>query len=100
MTNDFLAAAKELSQTLYDPIGWTGDLNDDCVARWRGMSAHVEAMNHGKRDGEHEWWYFAVCREGEDDIVHSMRDDISAATGEAARKLCEMFMRFEAIKGR
>ena len=90
----------DVAEILKEPIEWTGDLNDDCVARWRGLLAHAEAMNKGvdKNGMSVEWWYFAVCREGEeDDIVHSTSDEMSAATGEAARRICEVFMRLAAV---
>jgi hypothetical protein len=83
-----VAEADEIS-----PIVWTGDLSDDCVARWRGLLAHVEKMDERS-------WYCAVYRyEGTAKrpkcvpIFHSSSNDVVPLTGKAARKLCEFVMR-------
>jgi hypothetical protein len=82
------------------PIVWTGDLSDDCVARWRDLSAHAEKMDE-------RFWYCSVTRwEGAGkrrkniSIFHTSDDDVVPLTGEAARKLCEFVMRATAAQGR
>lgn len=33
------------------PIEWTGDLRDDCTARWAGLTLRAEQMQRGV------WWW-------------------------------------------
>lgn len=39
------------------PIEWTGNLKDDCLARWNGLLLRAEKMQHAS-------WWWAVSLEG------------------------------------
>ncbi|TQV87142.1 hypothetical protein [Aliikangiella coralliicola] len=45
-------------------IGWFGDLNDDCIARWNGLTLRAEEM-------ERRRWWWAVYDENGDTIDDS-----------------------------
>ena len=83
-----LTAARTL---LTEEIEWTGDLNDDCITGLGKYSAHCEAMDR-------ECWFFSVWRiGGKEDLVHSMAEDMTVPSGEAARKICERYLRVAAV---
>lgn len=74
-------------------IEWTAngdDIDDDCVAEWRGMKAHAEQMDDN-------CWYASVRRDGKY-LMHTSDDDIVPLTSKAARRLCEWVMRAEACQ--
>jgi hypothetical protein len=67
------------------PIIWTGDLNDDCIAKWNGLILRAELMD------EDRWWW-AVSKDNNkpmDDIDGSNNHDTVCTSGERARQLAE-----------
>lgn len=88
------AEREQLRSILTEPITWEGDLDDDCVCRWRGMMGRAECMSDS-------CWFAAVYdQEGEPNckvIFHDSQDDVLPKTGPAARKLVEGIMRLEAM---
>jgi hypothetical protein len=86
------ALVTALRAVLSEPITWTGDLGDDCAARWRGLYAHAEAMDDGR-------WYCAVDEsDGAGRLFHTADADVTPLTGHAARRLCENVMRLAVVK--
>lgn len=77
-----------------EPIVWTGDIEDDCVAKWRGLGAHAEYLN---RYSWHAmvWVINPNAKVGADNLTlfHADENDVNPKTGPAARKLCEWLMR-------
>ncbi|RKR82482.1 hypothetical protein BDD43_2665 [Mucilaginibacter gracilis] len=67
-----------------EPIIWTGDLDDDCTARWAGLMLRSEWMDDN-------WWWWAVydMQKGETTIDDSNEYDNSFIGGEAARTKAE-----------
>lgn len=66
-------------------ITWTGDLNDDCTARWQGLILRAEWMD------ENIWWW-AVSIDNNDlssEIDSSNNYDAPCIGGEKARSLAE-----------
>jgi hypothetical protein len=69
---------------------WTGDLEDDCKAHWRGMCLRAEAMDEGV------WWWAVYDDVKSDDAsgmpvlevisVWSSDDGVRPRTGEQARR--------------
>ena len=84
--------SEEVEKMLTEEIEWTGDLNDDCVAKWRGMLAHAEALN------DHQWFCSVSVDEEAECLFHSVTDDVHHMTGKSARSFCENFMRLHAIR--
>lgn len=68
-----------------EPIVWTGNLKDDCVARWCGLIAHAECMS-GRND-----WFFSVSREGESDCIFHTGADAPEGWGKCEGKICRLF---------
>ena len=93
----------KIKNLLTEELEWEGDLDDDCVANLGGFGAHCEAMDKGLNEYgmSKEWWYFSVWKNLEDgsgfSLVHSTSDEMSTASGEAARKICEKYLRIAAI---
>jgi hypothetical protein len=89
-------------------IEWTGDPDDDCTARWRGLVLRAEHMSCGDDDcdddpetckSEHgERWWWAVSQDG-DEFAGSNVLGQCAADGAQARRLAEHFarQRFEVL---
>lgn len=69
---------------------WTGDLGDDCVCRWNGLIAHCEYLDTDS-------WHFSVG--GRNAYMHWAEVDLRALTGQAARQVCEWYMK-QHIAGR
>ena len=98
----------DIRAILAEPIPWTGDLEDDCTARWRGFGAHAECMDEYDPDdpGSSNAWYCCVWEQmpgakvGADnrEVFHSSDADICPLTGPAARQLCELVMRLEVMR--
>lgn len=68
------------------PIEWTGDLQDDCSARWRGLLLRAEWM-----DGVAWWWAVSDIASNEE-IDSSNNDayfDILFSSGDTARRAAE-----------
>jgi hypothetical protein len=66
-----------------DQVIWTGDLNDDCSARWAGLILRAEWM-----DGHHWWWAVSEIATGRE-IASSNDDLIEYTSGTAARSSAE-----------
>lgn len=85
------ALAKRLRQ--HDPaltIEWTGDLDDDCTAKWCGLLLRAEWM-----DGRHWWWAVSDATSGQE-IDSSNSDGYFASeftSGSAARQAAEKVAR-------
>ena len=75
------------------PIEWTGDLDDDCSARWCGLLLRAAEMNGG------DWWW-AVSDLNTGQELESSNDKMTRiATGSAARARAEAAAR-RALLGR
>ena len=69
------------------PIEWTGNLNDDCTARWAGLTLRAEEMKRG------EWWW-AVYDDRSDTILgDSNTPHIRVKNGRHARLAAERVAR-------
>jgi hypothetical protein len=67
------------------PIIWSGDLEDDCTARWNGLILRAERMDE-------EIWWWAVSKDNEiqsDEIDSSNNYDTKCIGGKKARQLAE-----------
>jgi hypothetical protein len=67
------------------PIIWTGDLDDDCTAKWNGLILRAEWMDE-------EIWWWAVSKDNnnpKDEIDSSNNYDTACIGGEKARQLAE-----------
>lgn len=67
-------------------IEWTGDLNDDCTARWSGLILRAEWMDNNI------WWWAVSDAETGLEIDSSNNDgyfDVRFASGTAARQAAE-----------
>jgi len=67
-------------------IEWTGDLDDDCTAEWRGLLLRAEWM-----DGSRWWWAVSEAMSG-NEIESSNNSgyfDIEFSSGSAARQAAE-----------
>jgi hypothetical protein len=67
-----------------DPIIWTGDLLDDCTAKWCGLMLRAEWM-----DEDYWWWRVYDMQRGEAIIDDSNNTDERFIGGEAARERAE-----------
>jgi hypothetical protein len=67
-----------------EPIVWSGDLNDDCTARWAGLTLRAEEMDEGS-------WWWAVYDDDIDNPVRASYDDDmgQAKSGQDARNAAE-----------
>ncbi|UPL48525.1 hypothetical protein [Hymenobacter sublimis] len=68
-----------------EPIVWTGDLSDDCLARWCGLLLRAEWM-------EEEYWWWCVYdmqAENEPQIASSNDYEGEWTSGEQARAEAE-----------
>jgi hypothetical protein len=68
-----------------DPIVWTGDLNDDCIAKWNGLILRAEWMDEDK-------WWWAVSKDNDnpmDEIDSSNNYETVCIEGEKARQSAE-----------
>ena len=84
-----------------DRIEWTGDLNDDCVAKWRGMTAHCEVISDYVGDDNElvDLWWCAVDREDDgEDLFDSGLHGGYVTSGDLARAICEAVMRAHAVE--
>lgn len=67
-----------------EPIEWTGDLSDDCTAKWAGLMLRAESMNDN-----HWWWAVYDMQRDETTIDSSNEYNKSFVGGEIARKKAE-----------
>lgn len=74
----------ERSALAAKPIVWTGDLNDDCVARWAGLMLRAEWM-----DEDYWWWAVYDFEDQENAVDDSNNYNSRFIGGEVARKKAE-----------
>ena len=67
-----------------EPIVWTGDLKDDCSAKWAGLLLRAEWM-----DEEYWWWSVYDIENNEEKIDDSNNYEESFIGGEVSRKKAE-----------
>jgi len=67
-----------------EPIVWTGDLDDDCVARWAGLMLRAEWM-----DEDYWWWAVYDMENNEITIDASNEYDERVIGGKIAREKAE-----------
>ena len=65
------------------PPVWTGDLNDDCTAKWAGFLLRAEWMD------KDDWWYAVTDRVSGLIVEDSTVLGAVVKDGEIARKRCE-----------
>lgn len=65
------------------PPWWSGDLLDDCTARWAGFILRAEEMQEGV------WWYAVIDTASGAYAVDSTVSQTPASDGVSARKRCE-----------
>lgn len=63
---------------------WSGDLADDCTARWAGLTLRAECMEDGI------WWWSVYLDSQDLEVASSLDVDAVFATGEDARKAAEL----------
>ena len=65
-------------------IVWTGDLDDDCTAHYKGYTLRAEYMGQGS-------WWWAVTKDDDNmlEIGQSWEDGKRVKTGKSARQLAE-----------
>jgi hypothetical protein len=66
-----------------EQIFWTGDLEDDCTARWAGLLLRAERM-----DSAHWWWAVSEVATGSE-LASSNDDRREYSSGAAARAAAE-----------
>lgn len=66
------------------PITWTGDLMDDCSAKWAGLLLRAEWM-----DEDYWWWSVYDMQKGEITIEDSTEHDQRFIGGDITRKKAE-----------
>ena len=76
-----LAAARASSPT------WTGDLADDCVAYWAGLTLRAEWTNGS------DWWWAVVDQATGEEIASSNGQNHHVTSGEVARDAAEVAAR-------
>ena len=64
---------RELEAMEEDQIVWTGDLSDDCVAYWQGLTLRAEDMGG--------WWWWQVYDDKTSDILCDCYGQGMADTG-------------------
>ncbi|MEI3796519.1 MULTISPECIES: hypothetical protein [unclassified Chitinophaga] len=71
-----------------EPIIWTGDLSDDCTAKWAGLMLRAEWM-------EKNYWWWAVydMEKNEETIDSSNHYDTKFTNGKVAREKAESIAR-------
>ena len=72
---------------LEDTVLWSGDLEDDCFADWNGIRAQCEKVDRL------DWFVCIHLDSSEEYIFHSACEGVGFASGEIARKWCEILMR-------
>lgn len=71
-----------------EPLGWTGDLADDCSVETKELLGRAEHLYGPRRGGA---WYCAVYGTPLSRYFHTAdRIDIQSRSGSAARWLCEL----------
>jgi hypothetical protein len=75
------------SPQIDEQIIWTGDLDDDCTARWAGLMLRAEWM-----DGAYWWWAVSEIATGRE-LASSNDDRQEYTSGTAARSAAERIAR-------
>jgi hypothetical protein len=75
---------KEREILAKEPIIWTGDLDDDCLARWAGLMLRAEWM-----DEDHWWWAVYDMENNGTTIEDSNEYDERFIGGEVSRQKAE-----------
>jgi hypothetical protein len=65
------------------PVEWTGDLQDDCTARWAGLMLRAEQMQRGV------WWWAVYDDRGGAVLGDSNMAGIRVPNGKKARLAAE-----------
>jgi hypothetical protein len=65
------------------PAQWEGNLNDDCTARWAGLTLRAEWMTGL------DWWWCVYDDSTGDQIASSNESLDRPPSGDAARKAAE-----------
>jgi hypothetical protein len=63
-------------------IEWTGDLNDDCHADWRGIHLHAEKMDRN-------FWWWAIYDSNHKELENSNEYQERFKNGKKARMAAE-----------
>jgi len=63
-----------------DPPQWTGDLDDDCTAKWRGLMLRAEWMQADV------WWWCVYDESGEQVASSNMPSAEPCNSGASARR--------------
>lgn len=66
------------------PVNWTGDLDDDCMANWYGLLLRAELMETNRW-----WWCVYDMLDNEKQIDSSNEHKEIAKFGDEARKKAE-----------
>lgn len=74
----------EKNRDFDQPIIWSGDLNDDCTAKWAGLMLRAEWM-----DENYWWWCVYDMLDNENQIDSSNEYDERFIGGEKAREKAE-----------
>jgi hypothetical protein len=70
------------------PPVWTGNLDDDCTARWAGLTLRAEWMND-------DVWFWCVYDDATgDQVCSSNRSEHECRSGSAARAAAEHAARY------
>ncbi|WP_269542913.1 hypothetical protein [Cerasicoccus fimbriatus] len=78
-----MSAEWQLIAAKNNPIKWTGDLDDDCTARWAGLILRAEAMD------DDVWWWAVTDEEQNLEIDSSNRKSVITQNGKSARLQAE-----------
>jgi hypothetical protein len=69
------------------PIDWTGDLDDDCTARWAGLTLRAEQMQRGV------WWWAVYDDRSGTILGDSNTAEVRVPNGKKARVAAERVAR-------
>ena len=76
-----ISERKILSQ---EPIIWTGDLSDDCLANWAGLMLRAEWMD------DFDWWWAVYDMQNNAETIDCSNEyDMKCINGELARANAE-----------
>ena len=70
-----------------EPPRWAGDLDDDCTARWAGLTLRAECMDTD------DWWWCVYDDSSGNQVASSNEDDHHYSTGATAREAAEQAAR-------
>jgi hypothetical protein len=85
----YAACRNEFLMTELQSIEWLGDLDDDCTAKWAGLTLRAERMN------EDDWWWCVYDDQSGEQIASSNATwAVQCSTGAAARSAAESAARY------